>query len=97
MCDGARPRVIAKNNPCLIHLGQDWSDTDACERKMYLEDVEPVLREGMDFLRDEGISIGCYANRYTVCWIKTVRRRKNHTDRAGGGAWPRLNAGRNRI
>jgi aldoxime dehydratase len=31
---------------------------------MYLDDVEPVLREGMDFLRDEGIAIGCYANRY---------------------------------
>ena len=31
---------------------------------MYLDDVEPVLREGMDFLRDNGRSIGCYANRY---------------------------------
>ena len=31
---------------------------------MYLDDVEPVLREGMDFLRDEGLAIGCYANRY---------------------------------
>jgi aldoxime dehydratase len=44
--------------------GQDWGDTDASERKMYLDDVEPVLREGMDFLRDSGRSIGCYANRY---------------------------------
>jgi len=31
---------------------------------MYIEDVEPVLREGMDFLRDDGRAIGCYANRY---------------------------------
>ena len=31
---------------------------------MYLRDVEPVLRAGMDFLRDEGLKIGCYANRY---------------------------------
>ena len=31
---------------------------------MYLEDVEPVLSEGMDFLRDEGTPIGCYVNRY---------------------------------
>lgn len=30
---------------------------------MYLQDVEPVLREGMEFLRDQGNSIGCYANR----------------------------------
>src|SRR6202043_3587056 len=34
------------------------------ERQMYLDDVEPVLRAGMDFLRDEGLSIGCFANRY---------------------------------
>jgi aldoxime dehydratase len=62
--DGARLRVIARDNLCLIRSGQDWSDTDAAERKLYLEEVEPVLREGMEFLRDEGLPIGCYANRY---------------------------------
>lgn len=62
--DGDRLRVIAHDNLCLIRSGQDWSDTEASERKMYLDDVEPVLREGMDFLRDEGGAIGCYANRY---------------------------------
>jgi len=62
--DGTRLRVLAQDNLCMIRSGQDWSDTDAAERRMYLEDVEPVLREGMEFLRDEGLSIGCYANRY---------------------------------
>jgi aldoxime dehydratase len=62
--DGSRIRVVAHDNLCLIRSGQDWSDTEASERRMYLEDVEPVLREGMDFLRDEGTPIGCYANRY---------------------------------
>jgi len=62
--DGSRLRVIAQDNICLIRSGQDWSDTEASERKMYLDDVEPVLREGMDFLRDEGAPIGCYGNRY---------------------------------
>ena len=62
--EGARIRVIAHDNLCLIRSGQDWSDTEASERRMYLDDVEPVLREGMDFLRDQGRSIGCYANRY---------------------------------
>jgi len=62
--EGQRLRVIAHDNLCLIRSGQDWSDTEASERKMYLEDVEPVLREGMEFLRDQGVSIGCYANRY---------------------------------
>jgi aldoxime dehydratase len=62
--DGARIRVIPHDNLCLIRSGQDWGDTEASERKMYLDDVEPVLKEGMDFLRDSGRSIGCYANRY---------------------------------
>jgi len=48
----------AHDNLCLIRSGQDWSDTETSERKLYLEDVEPVLREGMDFLRDEGVGIG---------------------------------------
>jgi aldoxime dehydratase len=62
--DGARLRIIAHDNLCLIRSGQDWSDTETSERKLYLEDVEPMLRAGMDFLSDEGMSIGCYANRY---------------------------------
>ena len=62
--DGARIRIIPHDNLCLIRSGQDWGETEATERQMYLGDVEPVLREGMDFLRDQGRSIGCYANRY---------------------------------
>jgi aldoxime dehydratase len=62
--DGARVRVIPHDNICLIRSGQDWGDTEASERKLYQEEVEPVLREGMDFLRDDGRAIGCYANRY---------------------------------
>src|SRR6201994_4969510 len=36
--DGARIRVIPHDNLCLIRSGQDWGDTEAAERKMYLED-----------------------------------------------------------
>jgi aldoxime dehydratase len=57
-------RIVPHENLCLIRSGQDWSDTDDAERRMYLDDVEPVLRAGMDFLRDEGLSCGCFANRY---------------------------------
>ena len=31
---------------------------------MYLEEVEPILHSGMDYLWDDGLEIGCYANRY---------------------------------
>lgn len=64
--DGAHCRVTPHENLCLIRSGQDWSATDGEERRMYLEDVEPVLRAGMDFLRDEGLGVGCYANRYVT-------------------------------
>jgi aldoxime dehydratase len=74
--DGARIRIIPHDNICLIRSGQDWSDTQSTERKLYLGDVEPVLPEGMDFLRDDGRSIGCYANRYmTVLGASKSRSR----------------------
>jgi len=62
--DGALTRVRGGEAMCLIRSGQDWSATGGDERRMYLQDVEPVLRAGMDFLRDEGRAIGCFANRY---------------------------------
>jgi aldoxime dehydratase len=81
--DGARIRVIPHDNVCLIRSGQDWGDTEAAERKMYLDDVEPVLREGMDFLRDSGRSIGCYANRY----MTVVGPDGTPTEKSYGMSW----------
>lgn len=81
--DGARLRVTAHDNLCLIRSGQDWSDTEASERKLYLDDVEPVLREGMDFLRDDGLSIGCYANRY----MRVLGADGAPTEKSYGQSW----------
>jgi aldoxime dehydratase len=81
--DGGRIRVVASDNLCLIRSGQDWSDTEASERKMYIDDVEPVLREGMDFLRDEGVPIGCYANRY----MRVVDASGQPTEKSYGQSW----------
>lgn len=64
MNDGRYQRVLPQHNLCLIRSGQDWSETEGEERDMYLKDVEPVLRTGMNFLRDEGLKIDCFANRY---------------------------------
>ena len=80
--DGGRVRIVPASGICLIRSGQDWTDTDGDERRMYLDDVEPVLRAGMDFLRDEGASIGCYANRYL-----TVLEDGQETDRTFGMSW----------
>ena len=81
--DGECLRVKPHDNICLIRSGQDWSDTDAAERKMYLDDVEPVLREGMDFLRDDGRSIGCFANRY----MTVLDRDGQPTEKSYGMSW----------
>jgi aldoxime dehydratase len=81
--DGASIRVIAHDNLCLIRSGQDWSDTESSERKMYLDDVEPVLREGMDFLRDEGVAIGCYANRY----MRVLDADGGESEKSYGQSW----------
>jgi aldoxime dehydratase len=80
--DGGRVRVVPASGICLIRSGQDWTDTDGDERRMYLDDVEPVLRAGMDFLRDEGTAVGCYANRYL-----TVVEDGQETDRTFGMSW----------
>lgn len=62
--EGHLVRVSGQDNLCLIRSGQDWSETENDERGMYLDDVEPTLHAGMDFLRDDGLPIGCVANRY---------------------------------
>jgi aldoxime dehydratase len=80
--EGGRVRVRPQQGICLIRSGQDWTDTDGDERRMYLGDVEPVLRAGMDFLRDEGRAVGCYSNRYL-----TVVEDGRPVDRSFGLSW----------
>jgi aldoxime dehydratase len=70
-------------NLCLIRSGQEWTETDGDERRMYLEEVEPVLRAGMDFLRDDGLEIGCYANRY----LRVSTDDGAETDKSFGMSW----------
>ena len=61
---GQRVKVRGHDNVAMIRSGQEWTETEGNERDLYLNQMEPVLREGMDFLRDQGTSIGCYFNRY---------------------------------
>ncbi|MEV5959066.1 phenylacetaldoxime dehydratase family protein [Streptomyces sp. NPDC051987] len=63
---GGRVRITPHQNACLIRSGQDFSRTTADERLFYLERVEPQLRRGMEFLRDDGLAVGCYTNRYVT-------------------------------
>ncbi|WP_200893660.1 phenylacetaldoxime dehydratase family protein [Rhizobium nepotum] len=61
---GKRVKIQGYQNVAMIRSGQDWMNTTGKERDLYLGDMEPILRSGMDFLRDSGKAIGCYTNRY---------------------------------
>ncbi|MCJ2129758.1 phenylacetaldoxime dehydratase family protein [Methylobacterium sp. E-045] len=61
---GGRVTVRGHDNIALIRSGQDWREADGAERELYLSEMEPPLRQGMDFVRDNGPAIGCYSNRY---------------------------------
>jgi aliphatic aldoxime dehydratase len=61
---GGRVVIAGHGNLCLIRSGQDWSETEGEERRLYLEEIHPTLEAGMDFLRDQGKEIGCYSNRF---------------------------------
>jgi len=61
-----RGRVVVRghDNIALIRSGQDWMAAEEDERSLYLDDILPTLQDGMDFLRDNGESLGCYSNRF---------------------------------
>lgn len=81
--DGDRVRVRPCGSICLIRSGQDWSDTADDERATYLEDIEPNLRAGMDFLQRDGAGIGCLANRY----LAVLDEHGRPTERSYGLSW----------
>ncbi|REF85936.1 aldoxime dehydratase [Methylovirgula ligni] len=61
---GGRVIVAGHQNLTLIRSGEDWSRTDGEERRTWFEDIQPVLLDGMNYLRDDGLEVGCYCNRY---------------------------------
>jgi len=83
VASGGRVRITPHDNICLIRSGQDWTDTPPEERAMYLDDVEPVLHKGMSYLRDEGVAIGCFANRY----MSVLDEQGRATDKSFGMSW----------
>ncbi len=61
---GGRVVVQGHENLTLIRSGEDWSLTEGEERETWYNVIEPVLHEGMNYLRDDGREVGCYSNRY---------------------------------
>jgi hypothetical protein len=61
---GARLRVVPPHNLCLILSGQNWSDCSRDEFATFADIVQPNLRAGMDFLRDNPLETGCLSCRF---------------------------------
>lgn len=81
--DGERIRVRPRGSVCLIRSGQDWTDSTGEERRTYREVIEPSLRRGMEFLRDDGRGIGCLASRYLTVLDEVGFR----SERSYGMSW----------
>lgn len=77
-----RITVSGRKNLAVIRSGQDWSNTNPSEHKLYLETMHPVLTKGMEFLRDKGEEVGCISNRFMECMHKTSP--KQNTERTFG-------------
>lgn len=61
--DGKRIVIKPPQNMCIIRSGQDWGYCDTEERNFYLTEVEPSLRAGMDYLRDNAVESRCLCMR----------------------------------
>ncbi len=61
---GGRVIIDGHDNLTLIRSGEDWSKTQGEERDTWFDKIQPVLLEGMNYLRDNGLEVGCYTNRY---------------------------------
>lgn len=75
--------VNGVHNLCLIRSGQDWSETTGDERRMYQEEVEPILSTGMEFLTHDGADAGCIANRY----VRVLDENGERLDQSYGMSW----------
>lgn len=71
--------VTPHENLCLLRSGQDWTETDEEETAFYLDKVKPFLDKGMIEIRDEGVEIGCYFNRYMTLMSDRTEVKKTYS------------------
>ena len=59
-------RIVVKPNinMAIIRSGQDLGKAVGIERDEYFNDIEPVLKAGLNFLRDDGGEVNCFDCRY---------------------------------
>lgn len=57
-------KIAAPRNLCAIRSGQDWSQCSGQQRDFYLNEIAPVLRAGMDHLKNNPEETGCIDCRF---------------------------------
>lgn len=81
--DGDLVIVVPHENMCTIRSDQNWAHMTGKPRERYLEMLEPVLAAGMQFLEDEGTTIGCYCHRY----VRGINDEGVELEKAFGTGW----------
>ena len=61
---GRRVLLRPPHKMSVIRSGQNWSLCESQERAHYLQKVQPVLLEGMRYLRDNPVETNCYSLRF---------------------------------
>ena len=80
--------VIPHENLCLLRSGQDWTDTESSERSFYFDTIVPPLEKGMNEIVEQGLSLGCFFNRYMKVAKKGCKPSKTYSL----SAWHSLSA-----
>lgn len=75
---GNRIVVRPNGNLAVIRSGQDLRGVEGTERSEYYAEVEPVLRAGMTFLRDDGGEVNCLDCRF-MAFVGDDAGKTDHT------------------
>ena len=63
---GNRVLIHPPENLCVIRSGQNWRNCAGEQQARYLEELQPLLLEGMRYLRDNPRESGCYSMRFVT-------------------------------
>lgn len=64
--NGKRVWVTPPTHCCVIRSGQNWGHCDAVQKAFYLQNVAPVLKQGMQYLQDNPKDSRCYSMRFAT-------------------------------
>nr|WP_168711002.1 phenylacetaldoxime dehydratase family protein [Ningiella ruwaisensis] len=65
---GKRVQINPPGNMCVIRSGQNWSNCVGEQKDYYLNELQPALLAGMNYLRENPIESTCYVMRFmTSC------------------------------